>query len=158
MKKIFILSIGLLLFFFISSQNLSAWDEGLIFSLNGGVLTNEDFKFDPLLWTAGFNLDFHFSDFLMLSPEFYAIIPDTEFDEATLAPAALLNLKFSSLFVGAGVTKWFYVEGESSDLLFKGNLGLRGNYIRLVFFTVTDFDNFFGRYAYWLGATLGFEF
>lgn len=157
MKKITILIVSLLSLL-ISSQYLRAWDEGLIISLNGGVMTNEDFKFDPFLWTAGFNLDFHFGDLLMLSPEFYAIIHDTEFDEATLAPAALLNLKFSSLFVGAGVTKWFYVEGGSSDLLFKGNAGLRGNGVRLVFYSVTVFDNFFGRYAYWLGATLGFEF
>ncbi len=158
MKKIIILATGLLLLFLISSQNLRAWDEGLIFSLNSGVLTNEDFKFDPFLWTAGFNLDYHFGELLMISPEFYAIIPNTELDEATLAPAGLLNLKFSSLFFGAGVTKWFYVKEGSSKLLFKGNLGLRGNYIRLVLFTVTDFDNFFGRYAYWLGAMLGFEF
>ena len=39
------------------------------FYLNFGIMTDDSFKFDPIFWYFGGNLDIHLGDYIMISPE-----------------------------------------------------------------------------------------
>ena len=158
MKKYFILFIGLIAIFLFTTNNLHAYDEGLVLSFNSGVYTDDSFKFKPFYWTAGLNMDIHFANFLMLSPECYFIVHNFKFRQSWIAPAALLNLKFNTFFIGAGFTKQFYLGegGGSTDFLLKMNSGFREHGWRLVAFLITGFNEYFDYNE--VGLTLGFEF
>lgn len=158
MKKSFIFVLLLVLVFSFSTMELKAKTMGMDLFVNGGVVTDDSLSFDPFLWTAGVNLDFHFGNF-MLSPECFITVYKFEFDPLLIQPAVIANIKLSSFFVGAGLTKWFVVgEGDdfSTDLALKLNAGFRGNNFRLTAFAVMDFDNLFSDMV--VGATFGISF
>lgn len=158
MKKSFIIVFVLALVLSFSAVELKAKSTGMELFLNGGVVTDDSLSFDPFLWTAGLNLDIHFGSF-MLSPECFVTVYKFEFDPLWLQPAVIANIKLSSFFVGAGLTKWFLIgDGYSlsTDVALKINAGLRGNNFRLTVFAVTNFDNLFEDMS--VGATFGISF
>ncbi|MCX6557517.1 MAG: SH3 domain-containing protein [Candidatus Aminicenantes bacterium] len=129
------------------------------FGINFGAQTDENFNFDPFLWTAGVELDIQFGNFLMLSPEAILVGSGFEFKEFILYPAAILNLTVSSFFVGGGVAKGFFIgsgASGSTDFLLKLNAGLCAPGVKLTVYALMAFDNLFNDMA--LGATLGFRF
>ena len=156
-KNIYVLlAVAFILVMFCSNLNAQQ-EEGMSFSLNGGVVTDDSFSFDPFLWTAGIIMDFHLGDYLMLSPECFIIVYKFEFDPLWLAPAVIANIKLQSFFVGAGITKWFIIGdgyNASTDFALKINAGLRSGGIRLTAFIVTPFDGMFSHMT--IGATIGF--
>ena len=158
MKKNFVLFIGFITIFLFINNNLQAYNEGLAPSFNAGVYTDDSLSFKPFYWTSGLNLDIHFANFLMLSPECYIIVHNFEFRKSWIAPAALLNLKFDIFFIGAGFTKQWYLGkgGGSTGFLLKMNAGFREHGWRLVGFLITGFNDYFDYNE--VGATLGFEF
>jgi len=164
MKKIIYLLFCGLLIFAMSGQNANAENKPISFYISGGVETNLDSLFDPTYWMAGAALDINLSALpLMISPECHIVVYGFEFDFFRLMPAVVLNYKVSSFFVGAGITKWWWLGSEaegfdSSDFLLKINAGYKGNRIRLSAFIVTPFDHLFGRYYNKVGATFGFGF
>ena len=159
MKKLGVLLLGFFLFFLVSGQPLKAQAGTVDVFFNSGIVTDDSFSFDPLLWTGGINLDFYITDYLTLSPECYIIIYQLEFDPIWIAPAILANLRFSSIFIGAGITKWFIVgEGYtmSTDFSLKMNAGFQVHHLRLTAFVVSAFDHFLKDMT--VGATIGFGF
>jgi len=158
MKKSSVFVLMLVLVFSFSASELKAKAMGMDLFLNGGVVTDDSLSFDPFLWTAGVNLDIHFGNF-MLSPECFITVYKFKFDPLLIQPAVIANIKLSSFFVGAGLTKWFVVgEGDdySTDLALKINAGFRGKNFRLAAFAVMDFDSIFKNML--VGATFGISF
>jgi len=149
----------MLVIILLSGMTLQAQQEMNLY-VNVGVVTDEDFGFDPFFWTGGANLDIHLNQKLMLSPECNVIFQGFKFDTMWLEPGVLLNLKLGSLFVGGGIAKWFKLTDNalSSELLLKLNGGFSGKKYRLVAYIETPFDNIFGKYAIIFGAQLGFVF
>lgn len=162
MKKIGCLFICGLIIFLFSAQNSQALVKPVSFYINGGVVTDDSFSFDPFFWTAGAIIDINLPAApIMISPECHIIVRNFEFDYFWLAPSILVNLKLSSLFVGAGLTKWFLVgtdveETFETEFMLKLNAGLKGPGFRLTAFLITDFDSLFEYNT--VGATVGFGF
>ncbi len=158
MKRIFIVLCVLLALTCLSPLKAVDSDHPVNFFLNFGVMTDDSFSFDPFLWYAGFNLDFHINDLLMISPEGNFITQDFKFNYFWLEPAALLNIKIDHFFVGAGIGKWFIISGDnqaSSDIFLKLNAGFSGDGgMRIRVFLNTFFDDLFGNYIT-IGAQLG---
>jgi hypothetical protein len=158
MKKSLIIISVLVLALSFSTVELKAESTGMDLYLNGGVVTDDSLSFDPFLWTAGLNLDIHFGN-LMLSPECFITVYKFKFDPLWLQPAVIANIKLSSFFVGAGLTKWFLIGDDnnfSTDIALKLNAGFRGNNFRLAVFAVTAFDDLFKNMT--VGATFGISF
>lgn len=158
MKKSLIIISLLVLSLSFSTMELKAESTGMDLYLNGGVVTDDSLSFDPFLWTAGLNLDIHFGN-LMLSPECFITVYKFKFDPLWLQPAVIANIKLSSFFVGAGLTKWFLIGDDSNfstDIALKLNAGFRGNNFRLAVFAVTAFDDLFDNMT--VGATFGISF
>lgn len=159
MKKRFVLVILFVLLVGFSASRMDAENKGMDFYLHAGVMTDDSFSFDPLLWTAGVNLDFHLGDFLVLSPEAHIIVHKFDFDPLWLAPGCLLNIKLQSFFVGGGLTKWFLIgDGYelSTDVALKLNAGFTGENFKLTAYAVMDFDNLFKDMI--VGATFAIKF
>jgi hypothetical protein len=159
MKKKCVLTLVLVLLVFFSVSKLEAENKGMDFYLHAGVMTDDSFSFDPFLWTAGVNLDFHLGDFLMLSPEVHIVVHKFEFDPLWLAPGCLLNVKLQSFFVGGGLTKWFIIgDGYelSTDVALKLNVGFMGENFKLTAYAVMDFDSIFSNMV--VGATFAIKF
>ncbi len=160
MKKVGVLVVGFMLVFGFFARDLKAQQEMDLY-LNLGVLTDDSFDFDPFTWSAGVNLDVHFTDKLMLSPECDVIFQEFKFDYIWLAPGILANVKLSSFFVGAGISKWFKLSGEfatNSKLLLKINAGFKGKKYRVAAYVATPFSDLFEKYMVTFGAVLGFGF
>jgi hypothetical protein len=130
---------------------------GMELSFNWGVMVHEDFDFDPYFPNYGLNLDIVFNNFIMLSPEVYLVVHQFDFKPMWIAPGLILNFKFSSFFVGAGLCKWFVVSktGSDSDWMLKINAGIDKN-IRIMAYIETPFENAFD--SIFFGATIGFRF
>ena len=129
------------------------------FGINFGIMTDDSFSFDPIMWTAGAELDFQFGNILMLSPEVMLVGEGFEFKVFTLYPAVILNFTPGGFFVGGGVAKGFYIGSGlsgSSDFLLKLNAGFVSNSIKLTAYALMAFDSLFKDMA--VGATLGFRF
>ena len=107
MKKAMILLCGLLLV-----SGAYAAGSQMNFGINFGIMTDDGFSFDPLLWTAGAELDFQFGELLMFSPEVTLVGNGFKFESFWLYPAALLNFTPGNFFVGGGLTKGFLI-GDS---------------------------------------------
>lgn len=132
---------------------------GMSFGLNFGIMTDDSFSFDPIIWTAGVELDFQFGSYLMLSPELTLVGEGFEFDYFILYPGLILNFTASSFFAGGGVVKGFLIgsgASGSTDLMLKLNAGLAAKNIKLTAYALMAFDSLFQNMA--LGATLGFRF
>jgi len=162
MKKVSCLIFCGLIIFAISGQNSQALVKPVSFYINGGVVTDDSLSFDPFQWTAGAIIDISIpASPIMISPECHIIVTNFDFDFFTLAPAVLVNFKFSSLFIGAGITKWWALGSEAegvdpSNFLLKVNAGLKRAGVRLTAFLITEFDSLFEYNT--IGATLGFGF
>jgi hypothetical protein len=130
------------------------------FGINFGIMTDDSFSFDPIMWTAGAELDFQFGDILMLSPEVTLVGYKFEFKQFILYPAAILNLTPGNFFIGGGVTKGFLIgsgASGSTDFALKLNAGAFSKNIKLTAYLITPFDNLF-KSGMAVGATLGFRF
>jgi hypothetical protein len=159
MKKKFVLMIVLVLLVCFSVSKLEAENKGMDFYLHAGVMTDDSFSFDPFLWTAGANMDFHLGDMFMLSPEVHIIVHKFKFDPLWLAPGCLLNVKLESFFFGGGLTKWFIIgDGYelTTDIALKLNAGFTGDNFKLTAYAVMDFDSIFKNMV--VGATFAIKF
>lgn len=156
MKKVMILLSGLLLV-----SGVYAAGSQMNFGINFGIMDTDQFKFDPLMWTAGAELDLQFGDYLMFSPEVTLVGNGFKFKEFLLFPAAILNFTPGNFFVGGGLTKGFYIgSGEDfalTDVALKLNAGLISKNIKLTAYLITAFDNLLKK-GMLVGATFGFRF
>ncbi len=159
MRKIFIpILIGLFILS-LTATPLKAGDKAMEIFLHGGIVTDDSLSFEPMLWTAGVNIDFHLGSMLMLSPEAMVVVYKFEFDPIWIAPGCLLNVKLGSFFAGGGLTKWFLVgDGYtvSTDIALKLNAGFRGSNMKITAFAVMNFDNMFSDMT--VGATFAIGF
>jgi hypothetical protein len=140
------------------SRGASAGSE-MRFGINFGIMTDDSFSFDPIVWTAGVELDFQFGNFLMFSPEVMLVGEGFEFKYFILYPAAILNFTASNFFVGGGVAKGFAIgsgTSGSTDFMLKLNAGFIAQNIKLTAYALMGFDSLFKNML--LGASLGFRF
>jgi len=154
MKKVLILLCGLLLV-----SGVYGAGSQMNFGLNFGVMTLDDFSFDPLMWTAGAELDFQLGDYLMFSPEVTLVGYKFEFKEFNLYPAAILNFTPGNFFVGGGITKGIYIGSGTSGsfpVSLKLNAGLISKNLKLTAYLISDFSNLFKDML--VGASFGFRF
>ncbi len=154
MKKSIVLLCGLLLV-----SGVYATGNQMNFGVNFGIMTDDSFSFDPLLWTAGAELDIQFGEFLMFSPEVTLVGNGFKFKSFLLFPAAILNFTPGNFFIGGGLTKGFHVgSGEDfaiTDIALKLNAGLISKNIKLTAYLITAFENMFDGML--VGASLGFR-
>lgn len=155
MKKTIIMLFGLLLV-----SGIYGAGSQMNFGLNFGIMTDDSFSFDPLMWTAGAELDFQLGNYLMLSPEVTLVGNGFKFKEFLLFPAVILNFTPGNFFVGGGLTKGFYI-GSGTDfaiteVALKLNAGLITKNIKLTAYLITAFDNLFSGML--VGASFGFRF
>jgi len=155
MKKVLILLCGLLLV-----SGVYAAGSQMNFGLNFGIMDTDQFKFDPIMWTAGAELDFQFGDYLMVSPEVTLVGNGFKFKEFLLFPGVVLNFTPGNFFVGGGLVKGIYIGSGttfvSDEFSLKLNAGLISKNIKLTAYLITSFDSLFDGML--VGATLGFRF
>jgi hypothetical protein len=150
MKKTLLVLMSILCVGLVQAQSLDV-------SANFGVITRNDFKFDPLILSGNVTIDFSVSKFLMISPEctFYA---NSKFASATmiLAPGGTLNFTVGPLAIGAGIVKEFWLKSSdvSIPLELKIRAGIQASKYRLGAYMLTPFDNLFKQKSF--GFTLGF--
>ncbi len=164
MKKLcVVLMLSVLVLYFsaeLKAQDECFKEEGMNFYLNAGILTDDSFSFSPLLWYVGPSLDIHFGRIFMLSPEVNWVFYKFEFKDFLLNPAVVLNAKLKCFFVGAGISKYWYIgsstSGEFTDFLLRLNLGIKTGNVKLRFFLDTAFNNFFNNPL--IGFQLGIGF
>ena len=154
MKKTIVLLCGLLLV-----SGVYAAGSQMNFGVNFGIMDTDQFKFNPLMWTAGAELDLQFGEFLMFSPEVTLVGNGFKFKEFLLFPAAILNFTPGNFFVGGGITKGFYIgSGEDfaiTEVALKLNAGLISKNLKLTVYVITAFDSLFDGML--VGASLGFR-
>ena len=160
MKKLTMVVLVSVLIAAFGAQSLKAQANEMDLYVNVGVVTDNEFTFDPFFWSAGVNLDVNLGKMLMFSPECDVIFFKFKFKDMWLAPGAILNVRYGLLFAGAGVTKWFKLAGNvlNSEFMMKLNAGFKGKQYRLAAYIETPFNDFFAKYAIIFGATLGFRF
>lgn len=154
MKKILVMLFGLLLV----SGVFAAGNE-MSFGINFGIMTNDSFSFDPIIWTAGAELDLQIGNYIMFSPEVILAGEGFKFKVFTLYPAAILNFTASNFFAGGGVAKGFYIGSGlsgSTDFQLKLNAGFLSKNIKLTAYALMAFKNLFKDMI--VGASLGFKF
>jgi hypothetical protein len=155
MKKLTVLLVGLLLV-----SGVYAAGNEISFGINFGAMTDQSFSFDPAYWTAGAELDLQFGNFIMFSPEVILVGSGFAFKDFFLFPAAMLNLTASNFFIGAGLTKGFYLGSgtttEITDVALKLNTGFLSKNLKLTVYAITAFNNLFKDMI--LGASFGFKF
>ncbi|MDD8012194.1 MAG: hypothetical protein PHX05_01790 [Acidobacteriota bacterium] len=154
MKKALILLCGLLL---VSAAHGAG--SQMNFGLNFGIMTPDNFKFDPIMWTVGAELDFQLNDFVMLSPEVTLVGYQFKFKEFVLYPGIVLNFTPGSFFIGGGLVKGFLIPSDvnaSSDVALKLNAGLMSRNTKLTVYLISDFNPIFKNML--IGASLGFRF
>ena len=162
MKKLTIFIMVFVLAFVFSTRNLKAQAEDIDLFVNAGILTGDEFKFDPFTWSGGVNLDVHLTGKFMLSPECNVIFQEFEFKNMWLAPGVILNAKFDLFFAGAGISKWFKLAGNvgTTKLQLKINAGFRSAKYRVTVYLESplDGDLFFKKNSVIFGATIGMAF
>lgn len=155
MKRALLLTCALLL-----ASGLSAAGKPMSFGLNFGVMTDNDFSFDPFIWTAGAEIDLQLGDYLMLSPELTLAENGFKFEKFLLIPGVMLNVTPGSLFFGGGLVKGIFIgSGETfadDEFSLKLNAGLFSREFKLTAYLITSFDDLFGEFMT-VGASLGFR-
>ncbi len=150
---------ALLLFTLLLAVGVHASGKPMSLGINFGVLTDDEFSFDPLKWTAGAELDVKFGEYLMFSPEATLVANGFKFEKFTLYPAAILNFTTSSFFAGGGITKAVFIGDDDSDyskVALKLNAGLLTSQMKLTAYVITEFKGIFKEML--VGASLGFKF
>jgi len=105
MKKTTIVSLVFAVIFAFCPRDLTAQVSDMDLYLNLGLTTNDEFTFDPFIWTAGASIDIHLGRMLMLSPECDVVFMDFKFKRMWLSPGAILNARLGLFFAGAGIVK-----------------------------------------------------
>jgi hypothetical protein len=129
------------------------------FYIRFGVLTDQNFTFNPFLWTGGVNFDFNLSENFFIAADADLVVYKFDFKPLWLTPSVLLNIKLSSFYFGAGVSKFVLIGNGTtltSDLLFKGNAGLKMDNFKLQVYVYTPFNDMFSTMGF--GANIGFGF
>jgi len=160
MKKVTVLILTVLVIFAFGARDLTAQASDMVLYVNLGMMTDDQFTFDPFIWTAGANMDINLGRMLMFSPECDVVFRKFNFKNMWLSPGAILNVRYGLLFAGAGIIKWFELAGNlgNSEFLMKINAGFKGQKYRLVAYITTPFNAFFEENTVMFGATLGFKF
>ncbi len=126
-------------------------------SANVGILTRNDFKFDPLVFSGNVTLAFFVGDFILVSPE-CTLYTDSKFttDSLLIAPGGTLNFATGQLFLGAGIIKeiWLKSTDVTIPLEMKLQVGIRASKYRLGAYMLTFFDEMFKDISF--GFTIGF--
>lgn len=110
------------------------------FYIRAGVVTDQNFSFNPFLWTIGANLDLNLGPTLMISPECDMIVYRFHFDPIWLAPAVTVNFRLSYLYAGAGLAKFLIIGSGytlDSDLLLKLHAGFKTDSFKLQVYVLT---------------------
>ena len=155
MKKCYVLFLVFLVLFSGQISGIIGKD----FYIQAGVLTDNSFDFEPLLWTFGLNVDLKLVGILVISPELNLINHGFDFDYFLLEPAVMANLKFMGFFIGAGLNKLFLIGdgyGGSTDFALKFNLGFKISVIKFRIYCMFPFEDFFPSSIY--GVMIGFRF
>jgi hypothetical protein len=154
MKKALVLLCGVLLV-----SGLYAATNKMTIGINFGTMTDDDFSFNPFLWTAGAELDLPFGKNLIFSPELTIVGYKFEFKEFVALPAVILDITFSNFFAGGGLTKGFYIGSGTAtaitDFALKLNAGFLSESLKLTAYVITPFEDIFKNMA--IGASLGFR-
>jgi hypothetical protein len=154
MKKALVMICGLLLV-----SGVYAAGNQMNFGLNFGIMTPDDFSFDPIWWTVGAELDIQIGNYLMLSPEVTLVGYKFEFKQFVLYPGVILNFTPGNFFIGGGIVKGFLIPSDtpaSSDVALKLNAGLISKNTKLTVYLISGFDSIFKNML--VGASLGFRF
>jgi hypothetical protein len=154
MKKAIVMLCGLLLV-----TGVYAAGSQMNFGLNFGIMTSDNFKFNPIMWTVGAELDFQLNDFVMLSPEATLVGYKFEFKQFVLYPGIILNFTPGSAFIGGGLVKGFLIPSDvaaSDKVALKLNAGLISRNTKLTVYLISDFSPIFKNML--VGASLGFRF
>lgn len=126
-------------------------------SANAGILTRNDFKFDPLVFSGNVTIAFFVGDFILVSPE-CTLYTDSKFttDSLLIAPGGTINFATGQLFIGAGVIKeiWLKSTDVTIPLEMKLQVGIRASKYRLGAYMLTFFDEMFNDISF--GFTIGF--
>lgn len=154
MKKVVVLLCGLLLV-----SGIYGAGSQMNFGLNFGIMDTDQFQFNPILWTAGAELDFQLGSYLMVSPEVTLVGNGFKFKEFLLFPGVVLNFTPGNFFVGGGLVKGIYIGSGSTfvsdEFSLKLNAGLISKTIKLTAYLITSFDSLFDGML--VGASLGFR-
>jgi hypothetical protein len=156
MKKLALITFAVLVFFFVSSRQLTAQNP----EVRLGIVTDQSFSLSPFHWTIGVDFTFKVVGSLFLDPEIYMIIQNFDFETIKLAPGIMLNyLPFNGFWFGGGITKWEWwrlgsaIEAsQSSDVALKLNASIINSSVTMTFFMITPFNNIFNE------MTLGLVF
>lgn len=150
MKKIVFILIAIFCAGMVPAQNIDV-------SANIGILTRNDFKFDPLVFSGNVTLAFFVNDFILISPE-CTLYTDSKFttDSLLLAPGGTVNFTTGQLFVGAGIIKeiWLKSTEVTIPLEMKLQAGIRASKYRLGAYMLTYFEEMFKDISF--GFTIGF--
>lgn len=128
--------------------------------IHGGGMTDDSLKINYVWGVIGSNYDFIFNEILILSPEFFFIVPDFSFRNIYLTPGITINVKIDDLFAGGGIVKLFPTAGPQEESLIKTdniklklNLGIRSPRIIFTIFGLMEFNGIFKNMD--VGFTLG---
>jgi hypothetical protein len=126
-------------------------------SANIGLLTRNDFTFDPLVLSGNITLALSVGSFILVSPE-CTLYTDSKFttDSLLIAPGGTINFASGQLFLGAGIIKeiWLKSTDVSIPLEMKLQVGIRASKYRLGAYMLTFFDEMFNDISF--GFTIGF--
>jgi hypothetical protein len=126
-------------------------------SANAGILTRNDFKFDPLVLSGNVTFDLSVGRFILLSPE-CTLYTDSKFttESLILAPGGTVNFTTGQLFLGGGIIKeiWLKSSAVSIPLELKLQAGVRASRFRLGAYMLTFFEGMFNDISF--GFTIGF--
>jgi len=126
-------------------------------SANIGLLTRNDFTFDPLVLSGNVTFDISIGRFILLSPE-CTLYADSKFttDSLLIAPGGTINFATGQLFLGAGIIKeiWLKSTDVTIPLEMKLQVGIRASKYRLGAYMLTFFDDLFNDISF--GFTIGF--
>jgi len=130
------------------------------FFANFGLITDDSFTFDPLIWYFGANFDFSFGDLLFLSPEANIVSLNFKFKDFYFEPALLLNFNLGGFVVGGGVSRFFLITGgntyEINKWMCKVNAGITSGNFRFRVIAHTPFNDFFKSFLFGVQFGIGF--
>jgi hypothetical protein len=150
MKKILFFLISIACIGLAPAQNINI-------SANVGILTRNDFKFDPLVLSGNVTLALAVGSFILVSPE-CTLYTDSKFttDSLILAPGGTINFATGQLFIGAGIIKeiWLKSTDVTIPLELKLQVGIQASKYRLGAYMLTFFEEMFNDISF--GFTIGF--